>query len=90
MNSKMIENWLVDLSNLTCRNIETQIVIVFEKRGRALEAKIKDIPAHLMEKWAMDPNCNKYIRKTVFEADKVFFKVYFDEEIKRKSICTVV
>ena len=69
---------------MTCRNIENQMVIVFEKKGPALKAKIREIPVKLLEKWAEDPNGERHIRKAIIEADEVFFREYFNREIERK------
>jgi hypothetical protein len=81
MLTKTNDNWFADLQNMTCCNVENQMVIAFEKRGTALMGRIKNIPIELLEKWAADPDGNKYIRKAVIEADEVFFKAYFNREI---------
>jgi len=77
--------WVVDLLNLTCRNIENQIVVAFEKKGPALEGKIKNMPVELLEMWAREASNENRIRKAVIEADEVFFRAYFDNEIDRKG-----
>jgi len=79
------DKWVVDLLNLTCRNIENQIVVAFEKRGPALEGKIRDLPVELLEMWAREANSEHHIKRAVIEADEVFFRAYFDYEIERKS-----
>jgi len=85
MRANGTEKWVVDLLNLTCRNIENQVVVAFEKRGPALEGKIKDMPVELLEMWTREANGENHIRKTVIEADEVFFKAYFNYEIDRKD-----
>jgi len=82
------EKWVVDLLNLTCRNIENQVVVAFEKRGPALEGKIRDMPVELLEMWTRETNGENHIRRAVIEADEVFFRAYFDYEIERKSAQT--
>jgi hypothetical protein len=85
MNTKhQCGKWIVDLENLTCRNTENELVIVFEKRGLMLLGKIKSIPIRLVQKWTLDPDCKADIRKALIEADEVFFKVYFAREIAKK------
>jgi len=79
------EKWVVDLLNLTCRNIENQMVVAFEKRGPALEGKIRDMPVELVEMWAREANSENNIKRAVIEADEVFFRAYFDYEIERKN-----
>jgi hypothetical protein len=87
MYTKQCGKWLVDLDNLTCRNTENQLVIEFEKRGQMLMGTIKDIPIRLVQQWTQDPNCEADIRKALVEADEVFFKVYFSQEIAGKQDC---
>ena len=84
MISKTTGKWHVDLANFTCHNTETKMIITFEKKGKSLRGKIKEIPLSLLENWVKDPNCNKLIRKAVIEADEVFFKAYFNNEIEKK------
>ena len=85
MTAKTTGNWQVDLNNMTCRNTENEIVIVFEKRGPALVGKIQFLPIRLSAEWIKDPNGERYIRNAVIEADEVFFQAYFKREIKRKT-----
>ena len=84
--TKTIKNWKVDLENLTCQNIENHMIIAFEKKGTALEGKIRDMPIELLEKWAREPNGERHIKIAVIEADEVFFRAYFNREIERKRI----
>ena len=86
MNKKTNEKWHVDLKNLTCRNIENHMVITFEKKGAALASKVMDLPLDLVQKWAIDPDGKKHLKKAVIEADEVFFKEYFNREIDEKRI----
>jgi hypothetical protein len=74
----------VDLGNLTCYNTEYKIIIAFEKRGTALEGKIRDIPIELLEKWAKEPDGETRIRKVFIEADQIFFHAYFNQEIESR------
>jgi len=85
MRANGTEKWVVDLLNLTCRNIENQIVVAFEKRGPALEGKIRDMPVELLEMWTREANGENHIKRVVIEADEVFFRAYFDNEIDRKD-----
>jgi hypothetical protein len=81
MYTKQCGKWIVDLENLTCRNTENELVIVFERRGMMLMGTIKNMPIRLVQKWTQDPNCKADIRKALVEADEVFFKAYFASEI---------
>jgi hypothetical protein len=88
MKAKQYGNWIVDLEKMTCFNTENELVIAFEKKGPTFQGKIKIIPLDLAEKWMKDPNCEKYIRKALVEADEIFFKEYFARKTDRKSIET--
>ena len=77
-------NWLVDLNNLTCSNTENHVVVVFEKKWPALIGKIKYIPIDLVEKLTRIPDKEDFIRKSIIEADEVFYRAYFNNERKRK------
>ena len=85
MTMKTTGNWQVDLNNFTCRNTENEIVIVFEKKGAALVGKIQYLPIRISAEWIKDSNGEKYIRNAVIEADEVFFRAYFNREIKSKT-----
>ena len=80
MAAKTTGNWLVDLHNLTCRNIETRIIISFVKKGAVFSGTIKYIPIELADKWTADSNKEEKLKKTIIEAEEVFFHAYFSKE----------
>ena len=86
MNQKANKKWIVDLKKMTCRNAENNLVIHFERKGRALSGKIIDLPLDLIHKWADDSNGKSNLKKAIIEADAVFFKEYFNREITEKRI----
>jgi len=90
LTTKISNKWLIDLKNLTCRNTENQMLIAFQKRGPTFEGKIINIPKELLEKLTSDPNCERQLRKAVIEADEAFFKAYFNREIERKNLKTLL
>ena len=69
--------WIADLGAMTCRNYVNSIVVVFEKKGKILTGKIKDMPFELVEKWAALPHGEKNIQNAVMEAEEVFLRAYF-------------
>ena len=75
--------WLADLGAMTCRNINNGIIVVFEKNGKVLNGKIKDMPVELMRQWAELQNGHKLIRKAVAEAEEVFLRAYYENEIEK-------
>jgi hypothetical protein len=78
--------WIADLGAMRCRNITTNLVVVFEKSGKTLCGKIKDMPMGLFSKWAAEPDGEMKIQNAVMEAEEVFLRVYFESEIERNGI----
>jgi hypothetical protein len=58
--------WIADLGAMTCRNIESRIVVGFKQKDKIFEGKLQDMPVELLEKWAALPNGEGRIR----QADK--------------------
>jgi hypothetical protein len=75
--------WIADLGAMTCRNIESRVVVGFHKRGNTFEGKLRDMPTGLLEKWAALVECGeKHIRQAVEEAEVVFLRAWFEAGIK--------
>ena len=75
--------WIADLRAMTCRNIINNIVVEF---GKDLNGKIKDIPMSLFTKWSADPHGERNIQKAVMEAEEVFLRAYYENDIKKNGI----
>jgi hypothetical protein len=78
--------WIADLGTMTCRNISNNIVVVFEKSGKKLNSKTEDIPMALFSKWAALPNGENKIKNVVMEAEEVFFRAYYENDIEKNGI----
>jgi hypothetical protein len=76
--------WIADLGTMTCRNYTNNIVVGFEKKGKKLMGKIKDMPIGLMEKWAALPHGEKNIENAVMEAEEVFLRAYIEQFVPPK------
>jgi len=75
-------NWVADLGAMTCTDYVNKIVVVFKREGkRTLRGTIKDMPIELFGKWAAMPDGERYIEKTVLEAEKVFTRAYIENDI---------
>jgi len=72
--------WIVDVVTMTCKNTTNNIVVLFERLGKTLSGKIKDIPLELLNKWRIEKNCEINIRNTIMEAEEIFLKAYFEGE----------
>ena len=82
MTLKVADKWMVDLKKLECRNINNQMTVIFEKKGPALMGRITYLPENLLEKGKVHPDSHAYIKREFIEADKIFFKAYFDRAIE--------
>lgn len=76
METSTDDEWVVDITTMTCMNKTNNIVVVFEKFGKILIAKIKSIPLELVNKWAKDNKIEKNINNTIKEAEDSFLKAY--------------
>jgi hypothetical protein len=74
--------WIADLEAMTCRNIENRIVVTFTRKGKTFEGKLQDMPAELLERWAVLPGGEKYIRQAVEEAEEVFLRAWIEGRIE--------
>jgi len=70
--SKII--WFMDLKNMVCRNVINDVVVGFEQRGNKYYGQIVQIPEEILFAWANNEKCNKLVRKTIKQAEKVFMK----------------
>ena len=79
------DKWIADLGTMTCHNVTNKIIVVFEKSGKTMAGKIKDMPMELMAKWAAEPEGEMKIQKAVMEAEEVFLRAYFESDIEKKA-----
>jgi len=70
------EGWVADLKTMTCRNINTGIVVTFERKKKILLPKINDIPVEFMEIWEKMKNEEK--EKIISEAEDVFMNAFIE------------
>ena len=64
--------WIADLGAMVCRNINNGIVVCFEKSGKALLGKIKDMPMEVMQHWAMLKHGDRLIQNQSWKRKKFF------------------
>ena len=75
--------WIADLRAMTCRNYINKLVVVFEKKGKALFGKINYMPMELLEKWALEPHGEKNMENAVMEAEEVFLRAYIENKMEK-------
>jgi hypothetical protein len=79
-------DWIVDLKEKTCRNIILNIVVEFKIQGMSFESMIRTIPMELLSTWAAQPDGEKRIKNIVMEAEKIFIRAYFENELKKQGL----
>ena len=72
------DEWVVDMADMSCWNKTNNIVVVFEKYGKILIAKIKSIPLELVNKWAKEDQVERNINVTIKEAEDSFMRAYLE------------
>jgi hypothetical protein len=74
-------DWIVNLEEKTCHNINTDIVVVFEKTGDAFSGKIKELPDKIFEQWSKMENAGSLLKNIVTEAEDVFSRVFIENDL---------
>jgi len=74
--------WIADLGAMTCRNINTKMVVEFENKGKYFSGKIKDMPIELFSQWAKLKHGERLIQKAVMEAEEVYTRAFFESKIE--------
>jgi hypothetical protein len=77
--------WIADLGNMTCWNINTKIVIEMHKSSKTYIEKVKEMPVQLMAEWAKFKHGEHRIKKAIEEADKVFLTALFESNIEQQE-----
>jgi len=75
--------WIVDLATMTCRDKNNHIIVAFEKSGKAIVGKIKDISLEMMAGWAKRADGAKLMRDAVLEAEGAFLHAYFENKLEK-------
>jgi len=78
--------WIADLGSMVCRNINNGVVVGFEKSGKTLVGKIKDMSMELFGELASQKNGHKIIQKTVMDAEEVFLRAYIESDFEKNGI----
>jgi len=76
MEKNVNDEWVVDITTMTCVNKTNNIVVAFEKFGKILIAKIRSIPLELVNNWTEINQVERNINNTIKEAEDSFFKAY--------------
>ena len=74
--------WVADLGDMTCRNVNSKVVVAMEKSDPLFIGTVIDMPVELRERWTADPDGEKLREKAVMEAVAAFYWAYNDKAIK--------
>jgi len=80
MNLAAKSEWIADLEEMTCRNINNRITVSFIREEDSIIGKIKEVPSKLMNNWTKFPNSQQLFQKTVAEAEKEFIRAYKESD----------
>jgi len=69
--------WVFDNASMTCRNVENDVVVVFEKADNEFIGKLRDIPMDLFGKIAELENGERVIADIVKNAKDVFLRHFW-------------
>ena len=68
---------------MTCKNINTGMIVEVKPCGKAYEAKVKDMSMGLFAKWAKLENSERNVQKAIEEAEEVFLRAVAGREMKK-------
>jgi len=80
MNNISKNGWVADLDTMTCRNINTNIVVDFGEDLNIFFPHIIDIPVDISEKWAQMDNEENEKEKVITEAEDVFINAFIGHD----------
>lgn len=80
------DEWIADLGSKTCYNINTKMVVEFQKSGNTYIGKIRDMPIKIMSKWAKLRHGERLIKKAVEEAEEVFLRAFYESDNEKNGI----
>ena len=70
------EEWVVDITDMTCWNKTNNIVVVFENHKNIFIGKIRSIPLELVNKWTKDKQGDTKIKNTIKEAEDYLMRAF--------------
>ena len=73
-------DWIVDLGDMTCRNINYGFVVHLERKSGTFKGKIKEMPIDVMRYWSRIPHGYKFVKKSITDAENAFIKAYYAEK----------
>jgi len=72
------EEWIANLNTMTCRNKNTGIIVIFEKKRNLFLPKINDIPVEFLEVWEKMKDEEK--EKIISDAEDVFMSAFIEDD----------
>ena len=78
------DEWIADLGALTCRNINTHVVVEFTKSGKTYIGKVKYMPIEQLLDWAKLLYGPQKLRDIIDEATEVFLRALAERDYEDK------
>jgi len=67
-------NWVVDTNDMTCRNVENNVIIKMEKDGGFLRGTLHDMPMELFAEISRYKDGEKIIERIVKTAEEKYLE----------------
>ena len=67
-------DWVVNRNDMTCRNVENNVIIKMEKNGNVLRGTIHDMPMELFAEISRYADGEKIIEKIVKTAEEKYLE----------------
>ena len=67
-------SWVVDINEMTCKNVENEITIKINKNGETFKGMIRDMPMDLFSRIAGYGDGELIIEKIVKTAEEEYYK----------------
>jgi len=74
-------NWVVDTSEMTCKNVENAITIQIEKNGDNFKGMIRDMPIGLFSEIAKYRDGERIIEEIVKTAEEEYLRAGSGEKL---------
>jgi len=76
MQTNTKKDWVINLTDRTCLNIDTNIVVSLQKKGDSFSGEIKDLPDNIYDIWARNEDVGSLIKNIIIEAKDIFSRAY--------------
>ena len=77
--------WIADVGEKTCRNINTKVIVEMNKMDKMYIGKLKYVPFELLSQYVKLKHGEKPLIKAIMEAEEVFLRALAESRVERKN-----